>query len=679
MKRITTAAIRTSARLALGLSIVLALLIPLGYLIMSYERQSAVLETEAEAAASLVSKLISANPDYWRYEQPRLEGFLARRPFETHQEIWRILDSNENVLAQRSDVVAPPRVTRTYPLYEFGKVAGRIEISRSLRPYLVKTVGLGVAGLSLGALLFFLIRVFPLQALNQALQSLQESEAKFRAIASTAADGIVVMDNLGRITYWNHAAGKMFGYTPDEAAGRELHALIAPQSYHEKFRRGFERFRETGNGPAVESTLEFTALHKDGGSFPIEVSTSAVKLNGAWHAVGIIRDISERKKTETELMKLEKLESLGILAGGIAHDFNNLLTVVLGNIALAQFDAVGSEALCKRLSDGEKAVLRARELTQQLLTFAKGGAPVKKTVSIRDIVKEACGFSLSGSNVKCLLAFADGLKPADVDAGQISQVMHNLVINAVQAMPEGGTLHVACENTTVPEGTALPLAPGPYVRISLRDEGRGIPKEILAKIFDPYFSTKPKGSGLGLATSSSIIKKHDGHIIAESVPGSGAVFHVYLPASHQELPDKPLQPHAPISGSGKILVMDDEADVRNVVGDMLKTLGYEPVFAREGAEALAIYQSATQSETHFKAVIMDLTIPGGMGGKETIKKMLEIDPHARVIVASGYSNDPVMSAYESYGFSGVIEKPYTMDTLAMTLHAVVSKWTPAAS
>ncbi len=679
MKRITTAAIRTSARLALGLSLVLALLIPVGYLIMTYERQSAVLETEAEAAASLVSKLISANPDYWRYEQPRLESFLARRPFDTHQEIWRILDSNENVLAERSDAVAPPRVSRSYPLYEFGKVAGRIEISRSLRPYLIKTFGLCAAGLALGAVFFFLIRVFPLRALSQALQSLQESEAKFRAIASTAADGLVVMDDKGKITYWNHTAEKMFGYTLEDAVGRELHALIAPQSYHERFHRGFERFRETGNGPAIGHTLEFAALRRDGGSFPIEVSTSAVELNGAWHAVGIIRDISDRKKTETELIKLEKLESLGILAGGIAHDFNNLLTVILGNIALAQFDAVGSESLCKRLSDAEKAVLRARELTQQLLTFSKGGAPIRKTVSIRDIVTEACGFSLSGSNVKCLLAFDDDLKPADVDAGQISQVMHNLVINAVQAMPAGGTLRVTYKNMTVPEGTELPLNPGPYVRISLQDEGRGIPKEILTKIFDPYFSTKSKGSGLGLATSYSIIKKHDGHIAVESEAGSGAVFHVYLPASLHELPGKPLQPHASISGSGKVLVMDDEADVRNVVGDMLKNLGYDPVFAREGVEALAIYQNAAQSEAHFKAVIMDLTIPGGMGGKETIKKMLEIDPHARVIVASGYSNDPVMSAYESHGFSGVIEKPYTMDTLAMTLHTVISKRPPEAS
>ncbi len=671
MKRITTAAIRTSARLALGLSLVLALLIPVGYLIMSYERQCAVLETEAEAAASFVSRLVSANPDYWRYEQPRLEGFLSRRPFEIHQEIWRILDSNENVLAQRSDIVAKPYVTRSYPLYEFGNVVGRVEISRSLRPFLINTFGLGLVGLVLGAMLFFLIRVFPLRALNQALQSLQESEAKFRAIASTAADGLVVMDNRGRVTYWNHTAEKMFGYTLDEAAGRELHVLIAPKDYHERYRQGFERFIQTGAGPAIGTTLEFTAVRKDGSSFPIEVSTSAVQLNGVWHAVGIIRDISDRKKTESELMKLEKLESLGILAGGIAHDFNNLLTVILGNISLAQLDANGSDPLCKRLSDGERAVLRARELTQQLLTFAKGGAPIRKTASVQDIVREACSFSLSGSNVKCLFAFAPDLRPVDLDAGQISQVIHNLVINAAQAMPDGGTLHAACENTIVPPGTSLPLTPGLYVRISLRDKGTGIPREMLSKIFDPYFTTKPKGSGLGLATSYSIIKKHDGHIDVHSEPGTGSVFHIYLPASHQELPAHPSEPHAVVRGIGKVLVMDDERDVRNVAGAMLKTLGYEPVFASDGIEALAVYQNAVTTGATFDAVIMDLTIPGGMGGRETIKKLLEIDPRARVIVASGYSNDPVMASFASYGFSGVIAKPYALDTLGITLQAVI--------
>ncbi|MGE5172746.1 MAG: PAS domain S-box protein [Betaproteobacteria bacterium] len=671
MKRITASVIRTTTRLAFGISLILAFLLPFGYLVMSYERQSVVLETEAEAAASLVSQLISTNPEYWRYEQPRLDSFLSRRPFKTHQEIWRIVDDNDIVLAQHRDPVERPLITRLHPLYDSGKIVGRVEISRSLRPFLLKTLGLGLLGLALGAGSFFVFRVFPLRALGQALQSLQQSEARFRAIASTAADGIIVIDDHGNITFWNHAAEKMFGYTPGEAVGRELHTLIAPPAYHKPYRLGFERFIQTGIGPAIGNTLEFTAIRKNGTEFPIEVSTSAVELNGAWHAVGIIRNIGERKRTESELLKIEKLESLGVLAGGIAHDFNNLLTVVLGSISLAQLDADPSGPMYQRLSDGEKAVLRARDLTQQLLTFARGGAPVRKTASIHDIVEEACGFSLSGSNVKCTFSFGESLRPVDVDAGQISQVIHNLVINAGQAMPDGGSIHVSCQNTTIDARDMLPLMDGRYVKISVKDQGIGIPREILSKIFDPYFTTKPKGSGLGLATSYSIVKKHGGYIGVESEPGAGSIFHVYLPASLQELPAKPPQPKGP-PGKGKILVMDDEEAVRQIVGEMLKSLGYDPSFARDGLEALAVYQRAAQTGATFNAVIMDLTIPGGMGGKEAIRKMLELDPRARVIAASGYSNDPIMADFESHGFSGVIAKPYTMDVLATTLNAVMA-------
>ncbi len=671
MKRITASVIRTTTRLAFGISLILALLLPSGYLVMSYERQCAVLETEAEAAASLVSQLISTNPEYWPYEQPRLDGFLSRRPFKTHQEIWRIMDANDIILAQHNDPLERPLVTRSHPLYDSGRVVGRVEISRSMRPYLIKTFGLGLLGLALGAGSFFVFREFPLRALGQALQSLQQSEARFRAIASTAADGIIVIDSRGRIAYWNHAAEKMFGYAHGEVVGKDMHSLIAKPADHEPYQRGFERFIQTGMGPAMGGTLEFMAIRKDETTFPIEVSMSSVELNGARHAVGVLRNISDRKRTENELVKIEKLESLGILAGGIAHDFNNLLTVILGSISLAQLDANPSDPLYQRLSDGTKAVLRARDLTQQLLTFARGGAPVRKTASIRDIVEEACGFSLSGSNVKCTFSFDEGLRPVDVDAGQISQVMHNLVINAAQAMPGGGGIHVSCENTTVDAGDMLPLMDGRYVKISVKDQGVGIPREILSKIFDPYFTTKLKGSGLGLATSYSIVKKHGGYIGVESETGAGSIFHVYLPASLQELPAKPPQPKGP-PGKGKILVMDDEEAVRQIVGEMLKGLGYEPSFARDGVEALAIYQRAAQTGAAFNAVIMDLTIPGGMGGKETIGKMLELDPRARVIVASGYSNDPVMADFESHGFSGVIAKPYTMDVLATTLHAAMA-------
>jgi PAS domain S-box-containing protein len=673
MTTINKKVIRLTTLLATILSVLLAVSLPFGYFIMSYERQSAVLETEAQAMASVVSQFISENPEYWRYERPRLLGFVSHRPTDFQDEILRIVDTNGVVLAQSADGLPLPLITRTHPLYDSGTVVAQVEISRSQRSILINALMLGVLGLVFGAGSFFLLRVFPLRAVDQTLKSLQESEDKFRAIATTAADAIIVMNNRGRITYWNPAAVKMFGYTPQEILGRELHALLAPPAFHENYVKGFEHFVRTGTGPAVGTTREFTALRKDGTEFPMEVSTSAVELGGEWNAVGIVRDITERKKTETELVKIEKLESIGVLAGGIAHDFNNLLTVILGNISLAQLDVEYPDKLAPRLGDVEKAVLSARELTQQLLTFAKGGAPIKKTSSIRDIIGESCSFSLSGSNVKCDLSFAEDLMPSDVDAGQISQVMQNLIINAAQAMPEGGAIQVTCSNVVIEAGDPLPLSRGPHIKISIKDEGIGIPKENLSKIFDPYFTTKPRGSGLGLATSYCIIHRHGGFIGVESFPGAGSVFHVYLPASSRQLPVKAARQIMRGGGEGRVLVMDDEDEVRSIAGQMLAALGYEPILVRDGAEALKTYREASQEGRPIDVVIMDLTIPGGMGGKDAVGKLLELDPMARVIVASGYSNDPVMARYRSYGFKGVMAKPFTLDLFSATLSRVMAE------
>lgn len=390
-----------------------------------------------------------------------------------------------------------------------------------------------------------------------------------------------------------------------------------------------------------------------------------------WHAVGIVRNIAERKKTEQELLKLEKLESLGVLAGGLAHDFNNLLTIILGNISLTLLDTDPTDDNFKRLTDVERAIVRAQDLTRQLLTFAKGGAPVKRTASIREIVEESCGFSLSGSNVKCSFSFAADLMPVEVDAGQIGQVINNLVINAVQAMPQGGAIEVRSENVTVVSQDGLPLGPGAYIRISVHDQGVGIPKENLSKIFDPYFTTKQRGSGLGLATSYSIVKRHGGCISVGSVPGAGSVFHIYLPSSHQPVAAEETR-EKPVPGIGRLLFMDDEEAVRIVAGQMLKTLGYSCEAAADGAEAVERYKRARDAGRPFDAVILDLTVIGGMGGAEAVKKLIEIDPKVKAIVASGYSNNPVLADYEAFGFAGVIAKPYSLQTLSWTLHSVLA-------
>lgn len=386
--------------------------------------------------------------------------------------------------------------------------------------------------------------------------------------------------------------------------------------------------------------------------------------------LAVIIDITERKRMEDEILKVQKLESLSILAGGIAHDFNNVLTGILGSISLAKMRTPSDDTMLKTLNEAEKGCFRARELTQQLITFARGGAPVKKILSLIDLIIESTTFTLSGSGTRPEFHIADDLWPADVDEGQISQVINNLVLNADQAMPQGGIIEITCENIQLNDAI-IPLQKGKYVKIMIKDHGIGIPKENLQRIFDPYFTTKQKGSGLGLATTYSIINKHNGHISAESELGKGTTFSIFLPASEKESEIRKDIKEKYVIRSGRILIMDDDAIVRDVAGEMLTALGYEVDIVEDGITAIERYKKAREANSPFDAVIMDLTIPGGMGGKEAINKLLAIDSAARVIVSSGYSRDPVMSDYKRYGFSGVVSKPYTLAELSRVVNDVI--------
>jgi CheY-like chemotaxis protein len=321
------------------------------------------------------------------------------------------------------------------------------------------------------------------------------------------------------------------------------------------------------------------------------------------------------------------------------------------------------------LSEAETASFRARTLTRQLLTFAKGGAPVKETASIKDVLKESCSFVLRGSKSSCEFSIAEDLWPGDVDVGQLSQVINNIVINATQAMPEGGTIQVAAENLMIADEQSLPLKQGRYIRISINDQGVGIAEKHLENIFNPYFSTKQEGSGLGLATTYSIIKKHEGHITVESQLGIGTTFHIYLPASDKEVPEK--EDIKLIKGQGRILVMEDESSLRKIIKKMLDELGYKPEFAKDGIEAIEMYKRAKDTEKSYDAVILDLTVPGGMGGKEAIQKLIEIDPDVKAIVSSGYSDDPVLANFQEYGFKGMMPKPFESISLGKVLHEVL--------
>ncbi len=405
----------------------------------------------------------------------------------------------------------------------------------------------------------------------------------------------------------------------------------------------------------------------------VKKRTSALMESNA----SLQREMDEKEKMQEDLIRVEKLESTALLAGGIAHDFNNILSIIIGNLSLAQMDAEKGENISKILMDIEKSCFRARDLTKQLLTFSKGGAPVKKTMPVTGLIKETVVFALRGSNVGYQFSITPDLFPVNVDEGQLNQVISNIVINASHAMPEGGTVMVMAENADIgPENTfSTPLSPGYYIRISIQDTGIGIAKKDLQSIFDPYFTTKPTGSGLGLATAHSIIEKHGGFISVHSQKTKGTTFDIYLPASPEKIHGKVAHNNAamekPSQGRGRVLIMDDEEMIRTVVGELLRHLGYESDFAEDGVEACKKYLEAMAKKENFSAVIMDLTIPGGMGGKEAVQHILKIDPRAKVIVSSGFSTDPVMADYKSYGFSGVVAKPFMIQELSTVLHEVI--------
>ena len=376
-----------------------------------------------------------------------------------------------------------------------------------------------------------------------------------------------------------------------------------------------------------------------------------------------ITDITARKRIEEEQLKVQRLESLGVLAGGIAHDFNNLLTAVLGNISLwkhqKEMGLEGSLGQEQLLEETVKAITRARGLTEQLLTFSRGGRPVKKLVALRQLLTEAVSFALSGSNVEPCFDIAEDLLDAELDEGQFVQVVDNLVINARQAMPAGGRLEIKA-------GNCVRGAGGQFVRIVFTDSGSGIPRPNLSKIFDPYYSTKKEGKGLGLAVVYSIVSRHEGHIEVESEPGKGASFAIYLPASVRRS-EKIEAKAAPEVKGLKVLVMDDDESVRTVAQRMLAWLHCSVITACDGEQALLIYEQHLRQDDPIDIVIMDLTVPGRMGGKEAMGRLRALDPQVKAVVSSGYSNDPILSSYRDYGFQAVLTKPYDLKELQLVL------------
>ncbi|MDX9701988.1 MAG: ATP-binding protein [Candidatus Auribacterota bacterium] len=498
-------------------------------------------------------------------------------------------------------------------------------------------------------------------------QKLRESEQQLRDMFDEHSSIMLLIDTQnGVIVDANKSAQKFYGYDHQQLLNMSIYDINIMKK---------ETLRHLINDVAAFKENCFVVEHKlsTGEIREVEVHSTPISINGKILLFSIIHDVTERRQIQEELIKTRKLESIGILAGGIAHDFNNLLTAIMGNISLARLDINDSEHdLLALLKNAENASVRARELSQQLLTFSKGGAPLKRTTSIKSIIEDSANFCLKGAKVKCEFHIDDNLYPVNVDKGQISQVVHNMIINANQAMPDSGIIEVSCSNINLKPVNKPRLPAGKYIVITIRDHGVGIPPENLNKIFDPYFTTKEQGNGLGLATSYSIIKKHEGDIKVESEPGKGTCFYIYLPASESNIEAEQPAKSDLIGGKGRILIMDDDDAVKNVFGQFLTRLGYQPSFASDGSEAIEMYRYAVEENNPFDMVIMDLIIPGGMGGKETIEQISRIDPDVKAVVASGYSNDPILSEFTRYGFCAAIGKPFNISDLSSILHSVIN-------
>ncbi|OGR04659.1 MAG: hypothetical protein A2511_13435 [Deltaproteobacteria bacterium RIFOXYD12_FULL_50_9] len=506
---------------------------------------------------------------------------------------------------------------------------------------------------------------------KQMEKNLIEVNQQLQTLIQAIPDAIFFKDAHGRHIVVNKACEEFLGIPQAEILGKTNKELIFSLS-NENGRISDTAVMPNRNPVRTEDRF----IDKNGEE--IFLDTIKVPLfdeqGNTTGLIGVSRNITAIKNMEEQIAMAKKLESIGVLAGGIAHDFNNLMTGVLGNISLAKTLVKQNENIYNLLSSAEKASLRTKDLTNQLLTFSRGGHPVKKIVDLAELLEEVATASIRDAKQSCEFEFDDNLWPVEVDAGQISQVIQNLVINAQEAMPEGGAIKIRAQNITIKPEESSSLPAGPYMRISVDDRGNGIPQDYLQKIFDPYFTTKAKdsrkGTGLGLAVSYSIVTSHNGYIFVNSEKGTGTSFSLYLPASPQRVAQKKEEEKS-ILGRGRILLMDDEKIVTDVASEMLESIGYDVEIAGDGLTAVKLYRNALKSGRFFDAVILDLTAKAGMGGTETLQELLEIDSNVKAIVSSGYTNDSAMSEFAKLGFKAVLSKPYTIQSLSKILHEVL--------
>jgi len=515
--------------------------------------------------------------------------------------------------------------------------------------------------------------------LNRVKAENQEIKTVYERLAQYADEAIFrIQADTGRMIYINEAAEEILGYS---LADYLSDARIAMRVIHQEHLKSWMAAVDEKKGEKnVLRNIIIDCTGSEGQTVMMEFTVIAVRNDAGdilyFECIG--RDITVRRFMEAELAKAQKLESIGLLAGGIAHDFNNIMTAVFGSLALAKMEAIPGSSLYTRLVSAEEHCMRAKTLTRKLLTYSRGGSPQRKTASIANVIRDAVNISLSGKNIDCRFELPEGLWSAQIDESQMHQVVHSLVTNAAEAMPQGGTIEIGAQNVNLTADQIQPLKAGHYIKWFVRDRGVGISQEHMKKLFDPYFTTKQmgsvKGMGLGLAICYSIVKSHEGMMVVDSTPGSGTTFTVYIPASNGEKNDKKpaAAKEAEVAPKRNVLLVDDEQILLDVTGSMLQHIGYNVVTAKNHGDAMEHYQRAKEEGNPFSLIIMDLTMRGDEGGEIAIGRWKNAHPEVKAVISSGYMNDPVIEEYWKYGFVGAMVKPYSLMELKSSLEKILA-------
>ena len=514
-------------------------------------------------------------------------------------------------------------------------------------------------------------------------RSLKESEETLRRITTSAQDAIIMMDDQGKVSFWNGAAERIFGYSKQEAMGHNLHLMLSPSQYKDAYRRQMSHFMQTGNGPAVDRITELIGRKKDGTQFPIELSLSSVKIHGNWNAIGLIRDITTRKQVETEqkelaktLQQSQKMQAIGTLAGGIAHDFNNILSAIIGYTELSLGIVEKGSVVQRYLSEVFSAGKRARDLVNQILAVARETKEEIKPIPVRLIVKEV--LKLIRSTIPTTIDIRQDLKSDALimgNATRVHQIVMNLCTNAAQAMhDQGGVLNIELENMAI-ETTATAdrcgLKIGDYIELTVSDTGHGIPPDLMGSIFEPYVTTKTpgEGTGLGLSVVHGIVESYGGKITAESELGKGATFTVLLPITHKGKTSRPQTPVSLPKGSERILYLDDEASIASMAGQMLASLGYRVTERTSSIEALELFRSKPND---FDLVITDMTMPNLTGDRLAVE-LIKNRPDIPVILCTGYSQKVSDETVREIGIKALVHKPIVMADLSKIIRQVLDQ------